>query len=124
MVRGNVELEMRLIEDMLDLTKIARGKLTLQLRMADAHELLQSALEIVRSDIEQRHLTPFVALTASRHELIADAPGCSKFFGACCITPANSLPKTARFLCGRTILAHEGLQSRSATMASASNHNL
>ena len=68
MVRGNVELEMRLIEDMLDLTRIARGKLTLQLRMADAHELLQSALEIVRSDIEQRHLTPFVALTASRHD--------------------------------------------------------
>ncbi len=46
MVRGNLELEMRLIEDMLDLTRIARGKLTLQLRKADAHELLQSALEI------------------------------------------------------------------------------
>src|ERR1700745_460919 len=74
MVRGNVELEMRLIEDMLDLTRIARGQLTLQLRQVDAHELLQSALEIVRSEIEQRHLTPVVALTASRHELIADAP--------------------------------------------------
>src|SRR5215467_446029 len=50
----------------LDLTRIARGKLTLELRKADAHELLESALEIVRSDIEQRRLTPFVALTASR----------------------------------------------------------
>jgi two-component system, chemotaxis family, CheB/CheR fusion protein len=94
MVRGNVELEMRLIEDMLDLTKIARGKLTLQLRMADAHELLQSALEIVRSDIEQRHLTPVVALTASRHELIADAPRLQQVFwsvlhNACKFTPEN-----------------------------------
>jgi two-component system, chemotaxis family, CheB/CheR fusion protein len=80
MVRGNVELEMRLIEDMLDLTRIARGKLTLQLRMADAHELLHSALEIVRSDIQQRHLTPFVALTASRHQLIADAPRLQQVF--------------------------------------------
>ena len=60
MVRGNVELEMRLIEDMLDLTRIARGKLTLELRKADAHELLESALEIVRSDIEQRRLTPLL----------------------------------------------------------------
>jgi two-component system, chemotaxis family, CheB/CheR fusion protein len=94
MVRGNVELEMRLIEDMLDLSRIARGKLTLQLRKADAHELLQSALEIVRSDIEQRHLTPFVALTASRHELIADAPRLQQVFwsvlhNACKFTPEN-----------------------------------
>jgi two-component system CheB/CheR fusion protein len=94
MVRGNVELEMRLIEDVLDLSRIARGKLTLQLRKADAHELLQSALEIVRSDIEQRHLTPFVALTASRHELIADEPRLQQVFwsvlhNACKFTPEN-----------------------------------
>lgn len=94
MVRGNVELEMRLIEDMLDLTRIARGKLTLQLRKADAHELLESALEIVRSDIEQRHLRTSVALTASRHELIADAPRLQQVFwsvlhNACKFTPEN-----------------------------------
>jgi two-component system CheB/CheR fusion protein len=94
MVRGNVELEMRLIEDVLDLSRIARGKLTLQLRKADAHELLQSALEIVRSDIEQRHITPFVALEASRHELIADAPRLQQVFwsilhNACKFTPEN-----------------------------------
>jgi PAS domain S-box-containing protein len=94
MVRGNVELEMRLIEDVLDLSRIARGKLTLQLRKADAHELLQSALEIVRSDIEQRHLTPFLALEASRHELIADAPRLQQVFwsvlhNACKFTPEN-----------------------------------
>jgi two-component system, chemotaxis family, CheB/CheR fusion protein len=94
MVRGNVELEMRLIEDVLDLSRIARGKLTLQLRKADAHELLQSALEIVRSDIEQRHLSPFVALDASRHELVADAPRLQQVFwsvlqNACKFTPEN-----------------------------------
>jgi signal transduction histidine kinase len=94
MVRGNVELEMRLIEDMLDLTRIARGQLTLKLREANAHELLQSALEIVRSEIEQRQLTPFVSLTASRHELIADAPRLEQVFwnllrNACKFTPEN-----------------------------------
>jgi two-component system CheB/CheR fusion protein len=94
MVRGNLELEMRLIEDLLDLTRIARGQLTLQLRQLDAHELLQSALEIVRSEIEQRHLTPVVALTASQHELIADAPRLQQVFwnllrNACKFTPEN-----------------------------------
>jgi signal transduction histidine kinase len=92
MVRGNVELEIRLIEDMLDLTRIARGKIKLRLRRADAHELLQSALEIVRSDIEDRHLKLSVTLAASRHELVADPPRLEQVFwnvfrNACKFTP-------------------------------------
>src|SRR5439155_10607871 len=47
MVCRNVELEARLINDLLDLTRISRGKLQLQLRSADAHELLGEALEII-----------------------------------------------------------------------------
>ena len=40
MVCRNVELEARLIDDLLDLTRIARGKLQLHLRKSDAHDLL------------------------------------------------------------------------------------
>ena len=92
MVRGNVELEIRLIEDMLDLTRIARGKIKLRLRRADAHELLQSALEIVRSNIEDRHLKLSVALLASHYELVADPPRLEQVFwnvlrNACKFTP-------------------------------------
>ncbi len=92
MVRGNVELEIRLIEDMLDLTRIARGKIKLQLRRADAHELLHSALEIVRSSIEDRHLKLSVALLASHYELVADPPRLEQVFwnvfrNACKFTP-------------------------------------
>jgi signal transduction histidine kinase len=94
MVHGNVELEVRLIEDMLDLTRLARGRLKLQLRSADAHELLLSAMEIVRSDIEDRHLKPSVALAASRREMVADAPRLQQVFwnilrNACKFTPEN-----------------------------------
>ena len=94
MVHGNVELEVRLIEDMLDLTRLARGKLKLQLRRADAHELLLSAMEIVRSDMEDRHLKPSVALAASRHEMVADAPRLEQVFwnvfrNACKFAPEN-----------------------------------
>jgi PAS domain S-box-containing protein len=94
MVHGNVELEVRLIEDMLDLTRLARGRLKLQLRRADAHELLLSAMEIVRSDMEDRHLKPSVALAASRHELVADAPRLQQVFwnvfrNACKFAPEN-----------------------------------
>src|SRR5438034_318077 len=94
MVHGNVELEVRLIEDMLDLTRLARGRLKLHLRRADAHELLQSAMEIVRSNIEDRHLKLSVALAASRHEMVADAPRLEQVFwnvfrNACKFAPEN-----------------------------------
>nr|MBA2436505.1 PAS domain S-box protein [Chthoniobacterales bacterium] len=48
MIARNVELEARLIDDLLDLTRIARGKLRLHLQETDAHEVLRHAIEIVR----------------------------------------------------------------------------
>ncbi len=92
MVCRNVELETRMIDDMLDLTRITRGKLKLQLRPADAHELLRHAMDIVRGDIENRHLKLSVALEASQHELLVDAPRLQQVFwnvlrNACKFTP-------------------------------------
>ncbi len=94
MVCRNAELEVRLIEDLLDLGRVTRRRLKLQLGTADGHELLQSAMDIVRSDIEDRHLKLVVTLAASRHELVADAPRLQKVFwsifrNACKFTPEN-----------------------------------
>ena len=92
MVCRNVELEARLIDDLLDLTRISRGKLQLQLRSADAHELLGEALEIVRSEIEDRHLKLSLFLDAARHEVHVDPPRLQQVFwnvfrNACKFTP-------------------------------------
>ncbi len=59
MIRRNVELEARLIDDLLDLTRISNNKLTLNKQVVDAHELLDYAMHIVRSDssISQAPLT-------------------------------------------------------------------
>ena len=38
MIARNIELEARLIDDLLDLTRIARGKLRLQLQKTDVHD--------------------------------------------------------------------------------------
>jgi signal transduction histidine kinase len=48
MIRRNVELEARLIDDLLDLTRIDRGKVQLNFEIVDAHTLLQNALRFVR----------------------------------------------------------------------------
>ena len=50
MMRRNVELEARLIDDLLDLTRISHGKLPLHPQPVDVHALLRHTLEIVRSE--------------------------------------------------------------------------
>ncbi len=50
MIRRNVELEARLIDDLLDLTRISNNKLHLNREVVDAHELLDYAVHIVQSD--------------------------------------------------------------------------
>jgi two-component system CheB/CheR fusion protein len=80
MVCRNVELEARLIDDLLDLTRIARGKLRLDLRKSDAHDLLGHAMEIVRDEISSRQLRVSVELEADRHHVIADSPRLQQVF--------------------------------------------
>jgi two-component system, chemotaxis family, CheB/CheR fusion protein len=72
MVCRNVELEARLIDDLLDLTRIARGKLQLNLRKSNAHQLLGHAMEIVRDEISSRNLRLSVELNATDHTILAD----------------------------------------------------
>src|SRR5947209_4107902 len=56
LIRRNVELEARLIDDLLDLTRISKGKVQLSFETVDAHTLLRNALEICQSDIAEKKL--------------------------------------------------------------------
>lgn len=80
MVVRNVELEARLIDDLLDLTRVSRGKLQLQLQRTDAHELVIHALEIVRSEIQDRHIDVRMNLEAASHDVEVDAPRLQQVF--------------------------------------------
>jgi PAS domain S-box-containing protein len=80
MVCRNVELEARLIDDLLDLTRIARGKLQLQLEIADAHELLHHALEIVQAGIDCHHMEVSISLEAASHQVNVDASRIQQVF--------------------------------------------
>jgi PAS domain S-box-containing protein len=72
MMRRNIELEARLIEDLLDLTRIARGKLTLRLEECDAHSLIEFAAQIVRESVAQKELVLTLELGARRSSLNCD----------------------------------------------------
>jgi len=71
-IRRNVQFEARLIDDLLDLTRITRGKLQLHHEAVDAHRLVQNALTIVHEDIVRKELEVVTDLAAPEHYLWAD----------------------------------------------------
>ncbi len=56
MMERNIGLESRLIDDLLDLNGISRGKLNLQKRLSDAHSLIALAAEIVLDEAQAKEI--------------------------------------------------------------------
>jgi signal transduction histidine kinase len=73
MIRRNVELEVKLIDDLLDLTRVTRGKLELQLQPTDLHEKVRQVLAICDADLRAKRLTVTVQLEARHHRVQADS---------------------------------------------------
>jgi signal transduction histidine kinase/ActR/RegA family two-component response regulator len=71
-IRRNVELEARLIDDLLDITRIAKGKLKLSLEPVSVHNVLQRALEICHEEISQKALKIELNLNAHDHFVQGD----------------------------------------------------
>ncbi|MCA1658895.1 MAG: GAF domain-containing sensor histidine kinase, partial [Verrucomicrobiaceae bacterium] len=80
MIRRNVELEARLIDDLLDLTRISKGKVQLSLEVVDAHSLLRNALEICQADIDQKNLSLRTDFSAEKVWLEADPARLQQIF--------------------------------------------
>jgi signal transduction histidine kinase len=72
MARRNVELESQLIDDLLDLTRIAKNKLQLKFDLLDAHEIIANVVEMCRPEAEGRRLSVRVNLRAGAHYISAD----------------------------------------------------
>jgi CheY-like chemotaxis protein len=71
-VRRNVELEARLIDDLLDLTRIIKGKLRLASEVLDVHALLENVLDICRVDIAGKDLILAIDFGAERRHVEGD----------------------------------------------------
>jgi PAS domain S-box-containing protein len=72
MIRQNVELQARLIDDLLDVMRIARGKMPLHWEVADAHAMILRAVEICRSEVLGMELRLGLELAAAHHHINAD----------------------------------------------------
>lgn len=68
MIKRNIELEARLIDDLLDITRITRGKLRLATELVDLHQVVHEAIDLSQEEIAAAGLSVSTNLAAcDRH---------------------------------------------------------
>jgi signal transduction histidine kinase len=71
-IARNVEVEARLIDDLLDVTRISQGKLTIRCEDVDVHELLRGARDICLTESTAKSLTLQFELEAAEYRIHGD----------------------------------------------------
>jgi CheY-like chemotaxis protein len=71
-IRKNIELEARLIDDLLDLTRITHGKLVLNQSELDVRGILNDSISTVFNEIEKKQILLKLELHAGSHRIFGD----------------------------------------------------
>ena len=80
MISRSVETEVRLIDDLLDVSRIVHGKLDLRIEPLALHDCLHHALEICRGDFDSKQHRLTVTLDAAHQDLPGDADRLKQVF--------------------------------------------
>src|SRR5437588_4766812 len=72
MIRRNVDVESHLIDDLLDITRISKGKLELSMKTLDAHAEVNQAVAMCRAEAEAKKIQVAIDLRAANHHVTAD----------------------------------------------------
>ena len=72
-VRRNIELEARLIDDLLDLTRITRGKLELRCERVRLHRMIEDATNACLPDLQAKHLNLVRDFASEKATILADS---------------------------------------------------
>ena len=96
MIRRNLELEARLVDDLLDLTRIRRQKICLHFEVVDVHQMLRNAIQMVQSVTDAKSIVSVISLQAKGHDVWGDPDRLQQVFmnllsNAAKFTPENGL---------------------------------
>jgi PAS domain S-box-containing protein len=72
-IRRNLDIERQLISDLLDVNRIARGKLALEMELIDVHAIVDEAATVLQPQFEERHITLSMNLRAADYIVAGDA---------------------------------------------------
>jgi len=109
-IHRNIRVEARLIDDLLDLTRISRGSLDILREPVDMHEVIRNAVEISMPDIAGKHQELTLSLGAPAHQLTGDAQRLQQLFwnllkNSSKFTPAHGHIGLATRVEGNTFIA-------------------
>ncbi len=79
-IAKNAALEARLIDDLLDLTRIARGKLRLEAQPVQLHDVLRDAVATVQAELSSKRLSLQLSLGAASSRVTGDAARLQQVF--------------------------------------------
>ncbi len=82
-IAKNIGLEARLIDDLLDLTRITHGKLLLEKQPVNIHSVIQDALTTVIGDAKTKKLTLNLELKSEQFTVFGDAVRLQQVFLEC-----------------------------------------
>jgi signal transduction histidine kinase len=72
-INRNLQLEARLIDDLLDLTRINKGKILLVRQIVDVHDLIRSVRQLCQVAIDTQQVCFEMQLDAPRYHVLGDA---------------------------------------------------
>lgn len=79
-IHRNVRMEVRLIDDLLDLARVRNGKLHLEPQSVDVHTTLREAIKVCVAEAEHRHISLKEALEAEASQLEGDPARLQQIF--------------------------------------------
>ncbi|HKC52971.1 MAG TPA: ATP-binding protein [Myxococcota bacterium] len=96
MIRRNVKLEARLIDDLLDVTRISQGKVRIELESVDLHELVSDVVGSCASELEAAGQVLSLELKARKHHVRADPTRLRQVFANLLQNAMRATPKGGR----------------------------
>ncbi|WP_395748876.1 response regulator [Prosthecobacter sp.] len=79
-IQRNVELEARLIDDLLDLTQISSGRLKIEKNPVDIHRCIEGALEICQEGLEEKRIQLSCKLEAENPMVMGESARLNQVF--------------------------------------------
>ena len=92
----NVQLEAQLIDDLLDVTRITRGKIEVHHEVVDVHRLLENVVQIVKSDVAAKSIELTQDLGGARHHIWADPVRIQQVFWNLMTNAVKFTPQSGR----------------------------
>lgn len=98
MIRRNIELEARLVDDLLDITRISKGKLEVHLSTIDLHETIRHAADMCRSTANNKRSDVALQLEAADRHVQGDGARLAQIFWNLILNAVKFTPADGRIV--------------------------